>query len=105
ARAGGRLGGVDDRAADQEPGADDGDPRALVTPAAHKEKRFSATCNGFDVHCAVRLAADDDEGRERLLRYCAGRASRSAGGGAGSRPPTAVSAAPIAIGRRSYWMV
>ena len=36
-----------------------------------KEPRFSATYNGFDVHCAVRLAAEDDEGRERLLRYCA----------------------------------
>ena len=36
-----------------------------------KEPRFSATCNGFDVHCAVRIAADDDEGRERLIRYCA----------------------------------
>ena len=36
-----------------------------------KEPRFAATYNGFDVHCAVRLAADDDEGRERLIRYCA----------------------------------
>jgi hypothetical protein len=36
-----------------------------------KEKRFSASCNGFDVHCAVRIAAEDDEGRERLIRYCA----------------------------------
>jgi hypothetical protein len=36
-----------------------------------KEPRFSATHNGFDVHCAVRIAADDDEGRERLIRYCA----------------------------------
>jgi len=36
-----------------------------------KEPRFSATHNGFDVHCAVRLAAGNDEGRERLIRYCA----------------------------------
>lgn len=36
-----------------------------------RERPFSATLNGFDVHCAVRLAADDDEGRERLVRYCA----------------------------------
>jgi hypothetical protein len=36
-----------------------------------KEPRSSATYNGFDVHCAVRLAADDDDGRERLIRYCA----------------------------------
>jgi Putative transposase len=35
-----------------------------------RERRFSATCDGFDVHCAVRLAADDDLGRERLVRYC-----------------------------------
>ena len=26
--------------------------------------------DGFDVHCAVRLAGDDVEGRERLVRYC-----------------------------------
>jgi hypothetical protein len=36
-----------------------------------KEPRFSARHNGFDVHCAVHIAADDDEGRERLIRYCA----------------------------------
>src|SRR4051794_31904067 len=35
-----------------------------------RERRFSATCDGFDVHCAVRLVADDDRGRERLVRYC-----------------------------------
>ncbi|XYI00082.1 hypothetical protein ACMHYB_10165 [Sorangium sp. So ce1128] len=35
-----------------------------------KERRFSATCDGFDVHYAVRIAADDDRGRERLVRYC-----------------------------------
>jgi hypothetical protein len=35
-----------------------------------RERRFSATCDGFDVHGAVRLEAGDDEGRERLLRYC-----------------------------------
>jgi hypothetical protein len=33
--------------------------------------RFSARCNGFDVHCAVRIAACNDERRERLVRYCA----------------------------------
>jgi hypothetical protein len=36
-----------------------------------KEPRFSATHHGFDVHCAVRIEADDNEGRERLIRYCA----------------------------------
>jgi hypothetical protein len=35
-----------------------------------RERRFSATCDGFDVHCAVRIADDDDVGRERLVRYC-----------------------------------
>ena len=33
-----------------------------------KEARFSATHNGLDVHCAVRLAAGDDAGGERLIR-------------------------------------
>jgi hypothetical protein len=33
-----------------------------------KERRFSAMCDGFDLHCAVRLEADDAEGRERLVR-------------------------------------
>jgi len=36
-----------------------------------RERRFSATSDGFDLHCAVRIAADDDQGRERLVRYCA----------------------------------
>jgi hypothetical protein len=35
-----------------------------------KERRLSATWDGFDVHCAVRIAGDDDRGRERLVRYC-----------------------------------
>ena len=53
----------------------------LARPAAPKrnpdadmerrERRFSASSDGFDVHCAVRIAADDDQGRERLVRYCA----------------------------------
>jgi Putative transposase len=37
----------------------------------HKEPRFSARIDGFDVHCAVRIAANDDVRRERLVRYCA----------------------------------
>jgi hypothetical protein len=36
-----------------------------------RERRFSASCDGFDVHCAVRIAKGDDQGRERLVRYCA----------------------------------
>jgi len=42
-----------------------------ATPISRwRERRFSAVCDGFDVHCAVRLAGDDVEGRERLVRYC-----------------------------------
>src|SRR6185369_8610079 len=40
-------------------------------PFAEKPSRFSASYDGFDVHCGVGIAANDDEGRERLLRYCA----------------------------------
>ena len=36
-----------------------------------RERRFSARCDGFDVPCAVRIEANDDIGRERLVRYCA----------------------------------
>lgn len=36
-----------------------------------KERRFSVSYQGFDIHCAVRVDRDDDEGRERLVRYCA----------------------------------
>ena len=35
-----------------------------------RERRFSGTCDGCDVPCAVRIEADDDLGRERLVRYC-----------------------------------
>jgi hypothetical protein len=34
-----------------------------------RERRLSAAYDGFDVHCAVRIAAHDDAGRERLVRY------------------------------------
>jgi len=37
---------------------------------ARREKRFTATVQGFNVHAAVRVAADNDEARERLVRYC-----------------------------------
>ena len=40
-------------------------------PFADKPSRFAASYDGFDVHCGVRIGANDDEGRERLLRYCA----------------------------------
>jgi hypothetical protein len=40
------------------------------TDLERRERRFSARCDGFDVHCAVRIEADDDVGRERLVRYC-----------------------------------
>jgi hypothetical protein len=45
--------------------------RARDEDLDRKEPRFSATCNGFDVHCAVRVEAGDDQRRERLVRYCA----------------------------------
>jgi len=32
---------------------------------------FTAELDGFNVQAAVRLEADDDEGRERRVRYCA----------------------------------
>jgi hypothetical protein len=45
-------------------------------PFAHKPSRFAASYDGFDVHCGVRIGANDDGGRERLLRYCARPPSR-----------------------------
>ena len=39
-------------------------------PLEQKLGRFAASHHGFDVHCAVRVVADDDEGRERLVRSC-----------------------------------
>jgi hypothetical protein len=41
-----------------------------------RERRFSAACYGFDVHCAVRIAADDHQGRERLVPCIARCASQ-----------------------------
>ena len=35
-----------------------------------RSRRFSAQHEGFDVHCGVRVEKNDDEGRERLVRYC-----------------------------------
>jgi len=50
------------------PPAPKGNPDADMV---RRERRFSASCDGFDVHCAVRIAKGDDQGRERLVRYCA----------------------------------
>jgi hypothetical protein len=51
---------------------DDRDPDHSRGPFdAAAPRRFSARYEGFDVHAAVRIEANDDEGRERLLRYCA----------------------------------
>jgi hypothetical protein len=52
-----------------------------------KERRFSARCDGFDVHCAVRIAADDDAGRERLVTP---PGSNSTSTPLGALPPNAV---------------
>ncbi len=54
------------------PRESDGEPQH-----ERREKRFSATCHGFDGHGEVRIAADDDEGRERLLRTAHVRRSPS----------------------------
>lgn len=48
-----------------KPGEAKVDPNADLD---RRERRFSATCDGFDVPCAVRIEAADDVGRERLVR-------------------------------------
>lgn len=35
------------------------------------DRRFWASCDGFDLECAARVGRDQDERRERLVRYCA----------------------------------
>jgi len=47
--------------------ADDGNARF----ERKKHGPFTAELDGFNVQAAVRIEADDDEGRERLVRYCA----------------------------------
>ncbi len=52
---------------------DDGEPQDFApTPRAAERKLgpLSAEVDGFNVNAAVRIAADDDEGREKLARYC-----------------------------------
>ena len=44
-----------------------------------RERRFSAAYHGFDVHCAVRIAADDHAGREGWSGIAPGPRSRSIG--------------------------
>jgi hypothetical protein len=51
-----KLAADDDRGA----GAGEGEPRKL---------RFAAEHEGFNLHAGVRIAAGDDLGRERLMRY------------------------------------
>jgi hypothetical protein len=36
-----------------------------------RQKHLAAVSSGFNVHAAVRISADKDEDRERLVRYCA----------------------------------
>lgn len=61
-------------------------------PFANKPSRFAASYDGFDVHCGVRIAANDDEGRERLLRYCA-------------RPPFATDRIDVLKDRRMAYLM
>jgi hypothetical protein len=39
--------------------------------AGKRRGPFTAALDGFNVQAAVRIEAGDDEGRERLARYCA----------------------------------
>jgi len=48
-------------------GGDDGDARF----EPRRRGGFVAELDGFNVHAAVRIEANDDQGRERLVRYCA----------------------------------
>jgi hypothetical protein len=51
------------------PDAAPADPDAL--DFERSERRFWASCDDFDVECSVRVGRDEDERRERLVRYCA----------------------------------
>ena len=55
---------------DAEPAlrADDGDDRRLEPK---RRRPLTAEIDGFNLQAAVRIEAADDEGRERLARYCA----------------------------------
>ncbi len=53
-------------------GGDGGAERDDLEPARPtKSARRGAQARGFDLHAGVAVAANDREGRERLLRYCA----------------------------------
>ena len=54
---------------DQRGASRTGDADARFEPK--KRGPFTAERDGFDLQAAVRIEADDDEGRERLVRYCA----------------------------------
>ncbi len=58
----GVLGRLDDN--------DDPENFDLAPNNGRKLGPLSADVDGFNVNAAVRIAADDDEGRERLARYC-----------------------------------
>ena len=49
---------------------DDPEDFDLAPNQGRKLGPLSADVDGFNVNAAVRIAADDDEGRERLARYC-----------------------------------
>ena len=59
------------RDADAEAGAENesGDDERAFEPS--RRGRYSVGLEGWDLHAGVRVDADNDVGRERLMRYCA----------------------------------
>jgi hypothetical protein len=58
-------------AAIDEDGVEESEEDDAGSLGEKRQKRFTAVVDGFNVHAAVRVAADNDEARERLVRYCA----------------------------------
>ena len=42
----------------------------IRTPHTHRRAMAQRNFYGFNLHASVRIAADDDRGRDRLFRYC-----------------------------------
>jgi hypothetical protein len=58
------------------PGAFVGRPHAVAARDEHedfepKRSKYAASWSGFNIHCGVHVAKDNDVGREKLIRYCA----------------------------------